>query len=83
MHLKEKGSTTKTRKEVMSLKLHNEELGRFLVAYYRGNIFPPNMRLGACFLLFYGLTGFPEIQHELDDEKSLGLIRETFTGRLE
>lgn len=63
------------------LKISEEELGRFLLAYNRG-VFGP-LKLGASFLLFYGLMGYKNISKEKDDDKALDLIREEFIGRLD
>ncbi len=60
------------------LIIPEEEMGRFLLAYYRG-IFGP-LKLGAAFLFYYGLMGFVDIQHEHNDEKALDLIREEFVN---
>lgn len=63
------------------LKIPDEELGRFLAAYYRG-IFPVSMKLGACFLAYYGLYGYKHIASEKNDDKALELIKENFLGRM-
>ena len=70
----------------MSAKLliHEEELGRFLLAYHRG-VFPHSFKLGASFLLFYDLIHDPYyngLKNEKDDEKAIEYIKEEFTGRL-
>lgn len=62
------------------LKIPDEELGRFLLAYYRG-IFGP-LRLGAAFLFYYGIMGYEPIRREANDNKALELIKEEFIGRL-
>jgi len=59
------------------LKLHAEEIGRFLLAYNRG-IFPPRMRLGASFLFYYGLMGYDFIRKEKDDDRAIELIKQEF-----
>jgi hypothetical protein len=62
------------------LKIQEEELGRFLLAYNRG-IFGP-LKLGASFLFFYGLNGYKVLALERNDDKALGIIKEEFLGRL-
>jgi hypothetical protein len=64
------------------LKIPDEELGRFLLAYYRG-VFPPTFKLGKAFLFYYGLAGYIWIAKEQDDKKALELIQEEFIGRLD
>lgn len=63
------------------LKISEEELGRFLLAYYR-NVFGP-LKLGAAFLLYYGLMGYKDLQLEKNDNKSLQFIKEEFLGGLQ
>jgi hypothetical protein len=62
----------------MSIKLRipEEEMGRFLLAYYR-KVFGP-LKLGQAFLFYYGLMGFEEIRHEVNDESALDLIKDEF-----
>ncbi len=61
-------------------KIPEDELGRFLLAYYR-NIFGP-LKLGAAFLFYYGLMGFEYIRHEKNDNRALDYIKNEFTGGL-
>lgn len=63
------------------LKIHEEELGRFLLAYYRG-VFPKSYTLGASFLLFYGIMGYEYLKRETDEDRALEFIKGEFTGRL-
>lgn len=63
------------------LKIHEEELGRFLVAYYRG-VLPRGWKFGAAFCLFYNINDDPEIKNEQDDERAFEMIRDKYTGRL-
>ncbi len=59
------------------LRIPEEELGRFLLAYYR-NVFGP-LKLGAAFLFYYGLMGFEDIRHEKNDNQAIELIKNEFT----
>ncbi len=59
------------------LMIPEEELGRFMLAYYR-NVFGP-LKLGAAFLFYYGLMGFEHLRHCKNDEHALELIKEEFT----
>lgn len=63
------------------LKIPEEELGRFMLAYYRG-IFGP-LKLGASFLFYYGLMGYENLKKQRDDNKSLEFIKDEFVGRLD
>lgn len=63
------------------LKIAEEELGRFLLAYHR-KVFGP-LKLGAAFLFYYGIMGYKEIQQEQNDNKALELIKSEFIGRLD
>jgi hypothetical protein len=68
---------------VPEILIHEEELGRFLLAYYRGLFFP--LKLGVAFLFFHNLHTKSEYEHirvEKDDNKAVKLIAETFAGRL-
>lgn len=60
----------------MNLQIPEEEVGRFLLAYYR-KVFGP-LHLGAAFLFYYGLMGFENIRHEHNDERALDLIKDEF-----
>lgn len=64
------------------LKIAEEELGRFLLAYHR-KVFGPRFKLGAAFLIYYGLNGYRDLAHEIDDEKALEFIKSEFLGRLD
>lgn len=64
----------------MKLLIPEEEMGRFLLAYYR-KVFGP-LHLGAAFLFYYGLMGYEWIRREHDDEKAIRLIQEEFIGGL-
>lgn len=65
----------------MKLKISEEEFGRFLLAYYRG-IFNP-LKLGAAFLFFYDVKGFDNIRHSTNDNHTMDLIVQHFTGTLQ
>jgi len=65
----------------MKLTLQPDEVGRFLLAYYR-NVFPKALKLGAAFLFYYGLIGFPHLKHEQDDDVALNIIKEEFVSRV-
>lgn len=58
------------------LKINPDELGRFLLAYYRG-IFS-GYSLGKAFLLYYGIAGYRNLILETDDEKALEFIKGEF-----
>lgn len=64
------------------LKIPDEELGRFVLAYTR-KVFPPDYKLGAAFLFYYGLNGYPILKAEQNDAKALEFITEEFLGRLD
>jgi len=64
------------------LKIAEEELGRFLLAYYRG-VFGPKARLGSSFLFYYGLNGYETIKSEINDDKAIEKIKKEFLGRLD
>jgi len=69
-------------KNYPSLRIPEEEIGRFLLAYYRG-VFPSTYHLGAAFLFYYGLMGYNRIRNEVDDDRAAEMIKEEFTGILE
>lgn len=62
------------------LKIPEEELGRFMLAYYR-KVFGP-LKLGASFLFYYGLMGYDSLRLEKNDDKALEFIKDEFVGRL-
>ena len=62
------------------LKIPEEELGRFLLAYNRGLF--GRAKFGASFLHYYGIVGFDNIRNEINDNKSMEMIKQEFLGRL-
>lgn len=60
------------------LKINPEELGRFLLAYHR-KVFDP-FKLGAAFIIYYGLAGYDHLVKEQSDEKALDFIKDEFLG---
>jgi len=60
------------------LKINEEELGRLLLAYHR-KVFGNKLKLGAVFLLYYGIMGYKELAH-LEDNEALEYIKNEFIG---
>lgn len=59
------------------LRFPADELGRFLLAYNRKNVFDHKLSLGQAFNLFYGLRD-PYLSVCKDDELALDYIREVY-----